>query len=324
MAERSAYEMSNTYARENGIMGVYMDYLYVDAGLAKTSAYNYYVTIRSLAKFLFHERYHMDCEPDEVVLSTVSASDFLTISETEWCNYLDYCQYTNKQTDGSFAVRISVIRGFYQWLQTETNEAVPIFILATKRPDIPVPSDFRIVTRRMADQLCENMEGENALRNICIVRLCLVTGIGLSDICRLNIEDVNLRSITICDDSGEDVHDIPIDDEMSQILSSYIAERRPPTDGSNALFVSSTAGRMKRGAVEKMLRKAAAKGGPLTRGITTRDLRLTGRMHLVESHGLKDAEAFTTVQSKDYFRRVFKHAPFWLSQPTVCSEDAVS
>jgi len=295
--------MYNAYAKEPGILLPYLDYLYEVQGLAKGTAYNYYMTVRTLAKFLKHERHHMECEPDEVVLNSVSQEEMASISQSEWESYLDYYELKVKETRGSFAVRISIIRGFYRWLNQEHDEPMPDFVETTIRPLIQ-RKDFINLTEKQEETLCRHLRGENMMRNACIVRMFIRCGLGLQEICDLRLEDVELTQMTVSDSEGRK-RVVPMDEVTRKAVDDYLAVRQPPMDGKNSFFVSSKKKRMRRGAVEKMLRKAVALGGNSLAGVTIRDLQLTAKARLVSANGVEAAGPITNVDSVHYFRRVF-------------------
>ena len=85
--------ISEKYGKEPGILTEYMDFLVEKRELSPSTAYNYYMLLRSLDKYLKHERAHLDCAPNEVVLHRVSIDDMASISETEWKRYLSYYCY---------------------------------------------------------------------------------------------------------------------------------------------------------------------------------------------------------------------------------------
>lgn len=299
--------MSSAYGKEEGILLPYLDYLYEVEELAKSTAYNYYITVRTLAKFLKHRRNHMECEPMEVVMSRVTQAEMASITEEEWEDYLDYFELTVKEARGGFAVRISIIRGFYRWLELEHNEPMPPFIEAAARPRV-IRTDFTMVTERMEETICKHLHGEHALRNICMVRMFLRCGLSMEELCMLRMEDVALCQISVTD-SNEKKRVLPLDTVTQKAIGAYLAVREPSIDGKNTFFVSKDRRRLRRGAVEKMLRKAVASAGSALTGVTVRDLQLTAKARMVAEVGMEDAFLLTNVNSPHYFRKAYAAKP---------------
>ena len=295
--------LSEQYGKEDGILVEYMDHIFETDRTKPTTAYNYYMTLRSLAKFLKHRRGRLDCEPDEVVMSQVTAKEMANITQDEWWDYLDYIQFQEGETTNSLAVRISIIKGFYTWLDDVHQIAVPDCISNTKAPKAKRQPFIRI-SEDMERQLYENCEGAHTTRNICIIKLVLHCGLGLNEICALDLEDLDLTHVTVRNAKGRERR-IPLDTETAEAVDTYITERIPPIDGSNALFVSAAKGRIRRGTVQKMFRKAVcAAGGPLL-GMSLRDLQLTAKERFVQDIGADAALEFMNIDSLHYCRRVF-------------------
>lgn len=295
--------MSDAYGKEPGILLPYLDYLYEVQELEKGTAYNYYMTMRSLAKFLKHRRKHMECEPNEVVMNRVTQAEMASITEEEWEDYLDHYELVVKESQGCLAVRISIVRGFYRWLALEHNESIPPFIEAADRPRV-MRQDYTMVTEQMEATICKHLHGKFALRNICIVRMFLRCALGLQEICELRLEDVALHQLTVSDRTGKK-RVVPLDDETRKAIGAYLSVRDPSIDGKNTFFVSRKRKRMRRGAVEKMLRNAVSLAGPSLSDVSIRDLQLTAKARMVANVGLDEAGPMTNIGSPHYFRKVY-------------------
>ena len=130
-------------------------------------------------------------------------------------------------------------------------------------------------------------------------------GLGLNEICALDMEDINVDSITISK-NGEK-REIPLDDVSNDAINRYLAERKPPLDGSNALFVTSDTkrGRLRRGAIEKMLRKVVEASGSTFADITIRDMQNTAKQRFIEEHGADGAHKLTGIDSIWYFKSAY-------------------
>ena len=101
--------------------------------------------------------------------------------------------------------------------------------------------------------------------------------------------------------------EIPLDDVSNDAINRYLAERKPPLDGSNALFVTSDTkrGRLRRGAIEKMLRKVVEASGSTFADITIRDMQNTAKQRFIEEHGADGAHKLTGIDSIWYFKSAY-------------------
>lgn len=299
-------KMSDLYEKEPGVLSEYMDYLADNNIVSRQTAYNYYMQLRLLAKFLKHRRNNMDCIPFEVEMNSVSRDEMMAITEDEWYDFLDYCQFTQRDTLGTLAVRISAAKKFFEWLGKDMDVVPPAHILSTARPQQGY-KDFHMVSPAMEAKICKALKGEHIVRNTCIIKLFLHCGLGLEEICALDMEDVELTSLQVRGKDGI-TRTVALDEDCIKAIDAYIPERIPPTDGSNALFVGSSnkKKRLRRGAVEKMMRKAVAAVGAPAAGISIRDLQLTGKVRLAaEMDDLDAVRAQTSVTSVHYFRKAY-------------------
>lgn len=148
-----------------------------------------------------------------------------------------------------------------------------------KRPDITF--DIKIKQGSKKDEIetlskeeCEALlsevrESENK-RNIAIVYMLLHTGIRVSELCALNIEDIDLetKQVSVSDTHG-DQRIIPLSEEVVNSLSDYMDAIQP----KGALFVSKTNERLTERSVQYMLKKFH---------INAQKLRHTFCQHLID------------------------------------------
>lgn len=293
--------LSHTRSKEPGILCDYMDYLYIEKKLSEHTSYNYYMSLRTLAKFLYHMRHNMVCEPDEVVLTGVSLDEMTTITSEEWWSFLDYYEFKQRETKGSLAVRISIVTGFYKWVELTHSIPSPTFIRSTTRPEHK-RKDYINVTPSMEAKIIEHLGERFQDRDACIVRLFLHCGIGLKEICELQMEDISMREITV---PGRQKRTIPLDEKTIKYIDNYLAVRVPPIDGGNPFFVSAKRGRLRPCSIEKCIRKSVTRAGPSLAGVTIRDMQLTAKTRLAKELSAEAAFAQCNVNSKSYFQSVF-------------------
>ena len=302
-AEKIAWTQKNI--KEPGVLADYLWTMVAEETVSIGTAYNYYLMLRLLAKFLKHHRANMDCEPDEVIMAKVSPREMLSITEEEWDAFMDYCTFDKKEAAGTIAVRISVTRGFYHWLGAETHTKPPCFVMEEKRPIQP-DRDARKVSVKLEEKLIEQLRGDHAVRNACILRLFLRSGLTLGEILSLDVEDVDLKAIHIGRRGGEHERVIPIDKETGDAISEYLAVRLPPTCGGNPLFVSAKKGRLRRGAVQKMLRRATRSGAPGLKNVSIRDLQHTAKLRILDrAPDVETAMKTLPIQSPYYLREAY-------------------
>lgn len=129
-------------------------------------------------------------------------------------------------------------------------------------------------------------------RDIAIVTLLLHTGIRISELVGLDLDDIDFKNKTIrVIRKGGDEDYVYFDEEVKFALESYINNERPEDTGLMALFISRNHRRISVRAVENMVKKYAAVLP--NKKITPHKLRSTFASHLYRKTGdiylVKDA-----------------------------------
>jgi integrase/recombinase XerD len=112
------------------------------------------------------------------------------------------------------------------------------------------------LTESEEKQLLKDVEADGNLRNTAIVYTLLYTGIRISELCALNIDDIKMnekkRLLVVKNNNGEIDREIPLSKELIKHLKQYINSL--DTNGG-ALFISSVNKRISTRAVQYMLQK---------------------------------------------------------------------
>lgn len=160
----------------------------------------------------------------------------------------------------SRARKISTIRSFYNYL---TNKAHLLDVNPVKDLDTPklrknLP---KYLTLDESIQLLEAVSGKNAERDYCMLTLFLNCGLRISELCGLNLNDVQDEALRVLG-KGNKVRIVYLNDACKDALSRYLAVRRAITGrDANALFLSSRNERVSRSTVHALVKKHIAAAG---------------------------------------------------------------
>ena len=123
-----------------------------------------------------------------------------------------------------------------------------------------------------------------SLRDRAIIEVMYATGVRVSELVSLDIDDVDLdESFVRCMGKGSKERIIPLHDEAVETVSEYLEDGRPSLAGAaagRALFVSRKGGRLTRQALWLIL-KARAQAAGIERKITPHTLRHSFATHLL-------------------------------------------
>ncbi|MDE2824386.1 MAG: site-specific tyrosine recombinase XerD [Chloroflexota bacterium] len=123
-----------------------------------------------------------------------------------------------------------------------------------------------------------------SLRDRAIIEVMYATGVRVSELVSLDIDDVDLdESFVRCMGKGSKERIIPLHDEAVETVSEYLEDGRPSLAGAaagRALFVSRKGGRLTRQALWLIL-KGRAQAAGIERKITPHTLRHSFATHLL-------------------------------------------
>lgn len=163
--------------------------------------------------------------------------------------------------------KMSVLKSFFKYLKPvgklKSNPVEEIESIKIKRK---IPKYFAMDECK---NIIQNVGDRNQVRNETIVLLYLNTGMRLSELVALNIQDIhNIRNNTLTiTGKGNKERKIYFSPQIQEQIQNYLKER--PKVKTSALFISERGSRMGKGAVQHMIKSALAKTG------------LTGNTHML-------------------------------------------
>lgn len=132
----------------------------------------------------------------------------------------------------------------------------------TNRPKVRTEHKVTYLTKEeinmVLDEIATNSHTQKKSRDLCIVSLALSTGLRVSAITQINIEDIDLNNRTInVIEKGHKVRTINFGDKLSSLIEQCIKDRNQyyPDAETNALFLSQWKRRMTTQAVRNLVAK---------------------------------------------------------------------
>ncbi len=112
--------------------------------------------------------------------------------------------------------------------------------------------------RKEIMRLMRAVQGSGKTRDLAIVTLLLHTGVRVSELCNLEIEDIVLKersgSLTVRSGKGNKWREVPLNSTVRRALSTWLAERGP---GPGRLFTGRKGGKITERNVEYLITKYA-------------------------------------------------------------------
>ena len=198
--------------------------------------------------------------------------------------YLDALQ-DDGRSGATISRNLASLKNFYSYLvSTGFVEQTPVTDVHINRGQKKLPS---ILTGREIEQLlaqpqCKDLKG---CRDKAMLETMYATGIRVSELIELNVDDVNLESGTIRCCGARKTRTIPLYPAALRVLAVYLRDVRPAMIAEpqeQALFVNISGVRMSRQGFWKIL-KVYQSTAHIDKEITPHTLRHSFAVHLLEN-----------------------------------------
>ena len=246
----------------------FIDYLHNTRGTSKNTEVSYERDLKKLEQYLTEEW----IETGEQVTSTVLNS------------YVLYMERRNFAAS-SISRSIASIRAFFQFLcQKDGWKENPAEKLKAPKIEKKLPD---ILTVEEVDLLLRQPKGNTAkgIRDKAMLELLYATGIRVSELIGLKVNDINLKLGYLNCSSGGRERVIPFGTTAKQAVENYMAKSRAQLLGegkSDFLFLNCSGKSMSRQGFWKVLKGYAASAG-IHQDITPHTLRHSFAAHLVQN-----------------------------------------
>lgn len=181
------------------------------------------------------------------------------------------------------AARWSSLNTFFKFL-SQKNHIIDNPMLKTERPKIKTEHTVTYMTpeeiKSVFDRIAKEARPMVKNRDMCIVAMGLSTGLRVSAIVNINIEDVNFKEYTIkVIEKGRKVRFIKFEDTLRNLLLIWIKDRELYFGGAitGPLFISQKKNRMSVDSIQEIVKKYTKH---LPKHITPHKLRSSAAMNL--------------------------------------------
>ncbi len=240
---------------------------------SKRTVDEYFLDLRNFFRYLKLTRDPAlkDRELREIDIMDVDLDFVRSVTLTDIYGYMTYLsrdrilhQNSDRSDYGlnakSRARKISTIRSFYSYL---TNKAHLIEQNPVKDMDSPklMKTLPKYLTLDESVQLLDSVDGINRERDYAILTLFLNCGLRISELCGLNLQDIQGEALRVLG-KGNKVRIVYLNDACMNALNAWLAIRRPITGRDrNALFLSSRNERISRSTVHALVKKHISAAG---------------------------------------------------------------
>lgn len=256
----------------------YIAYLSAGKGASLRTLDGYYRDISLFFKFFLqrHDINLRSIDVDDIDISELDEHMVKNVTLEDGTAFMLYCQQQRGNNEKTRARKATSLRMYFRYL---TNRK----FLFSKNPfdelELPKPKKSlpKHLSLEQSKRLLESVNGENKERDYCIITLFLNCGMRLSELCSMNITDINYddKSVIITG-KGNKERLVYLNDACINALKEYIKVR--PKDGlkdRSALFISRTGNRLSRRMTEQVVSNMLDRAGLSGQGFSTHKLRHT-------------------------------------------------
>ncbi len=210
-------------------------------------------------------------ELNEIDIMDVDLDFVKNVTLSDVYNYMSYLSrdravhQNSRHSDyglnaSSRARKIATLRSFYNYLTNKAHliESNPIKDIDTPKLMKTLP---KYLTLDESLQLLESVDGKNRERDYAILTLFLNCGLRISELCGLNLNDIQDEALRVLG-KGSKVRIVYLNDACLSALNDYLAVRHPITGrDQNALFLSSRDERIRKSTVHALVKKHISAAG---------------------------------------------------------------
>ncbi len=233
----------------------------------------YFLDMRNFFRYLkqIRDPSLKDRALSEIDIMDVDLSFVASVTLSDIYNYMSYLSrdralHQNSRHSefglnaASRARKISTLRSFYNYLTNKAHliESNPIKDIDTPKLMKSLP---KYLTLEESLQLLGAVDGKNRERDYAILTLFLNCGLRISELCGLNLTDIQDEALRVLG-KGNKVRIVYLNDACLNALNEYLATRHPITGrDQNALFLSSRDERISKSTVHALVKKHISAAG---------------------------------------------------------------
>ncbi|MCI9087112.1 MAG: site-specific tyrosine recombinase XerD [Clostridia bacterium] len=210
--------------------------------------------------------------------------NYAKVKQEDIKEYLEHLAEIGKKTS-TISRNLASIRSFYQFLiRIKKAKHDPTESIQSPKIEKRVPS---VLTSQEVELLLEQPKDVDlkGTRDKAMLEFAYATGMRVTEIISLDIEDVNLEDGFVVCKSGAKQRNIPLGSMSLRALKEYVEEARPvliKDENDKALFVNINGGRLTRQGFWKII-KYYKEQAHITKDITPHVLRHSFATHLLQN-----------------------------------------
>ena len=260
------------------ILREFLIYLQTIKGKSEKTVNEYYLDLRTFFRFLKLNRGLVPSSVDfnEIDISDLNLEFIKTVSLMDAYEFLTYCSNERDNRSASRARKCCAIRNYFKYLTLKAGklDINPMEQLDSPKLQKALPKHLSL---DQSKNLLSVVDGSYQERDYCILTLFLNCGMRLSELCGLNLSDIQDNMIKVTG-KGNKQRIIYLNDACLKAIQGYLPVRAKGISvikDRNALFLSRLGNRISNKTVQYIVYQNLEKAGLGGQGLSVHKLRHT-------------------------------------------------
>ena len=226
-------------------------------GRASLTVDEYYRDLRTFFRYILYMKGMVphDTPIEEISISGVDEELVKSVTMQDILEFFNYCISDRNNQAVSRARKTTVLNQFFRHLKERKFiiEKNPMDMLDSPKKKKSLP---KYLTLQQSEELLKAVEGDNKIRDECILTLFLNCGLRLSELVGINLTDINSDRMLRVRGKGNKERIIYLNDACIEAIEAYKKVR--PTEGvkdKKALFISRNHNRISNKTVQALVYK---------------------------------------------------------------------
>ena len=267
-------------------------------GCSPKTVSEYLLDLRMFFRFLIAKENGIDPESEEFLSIDSSDLDLEYLGKIKKDDIYDFLLYTGTTRKNLWSAKsrkLSAIKAFFKYLTNSRGllKTNPAATVESPKPKRSLPKFLSLEeSERLLNAIRNDEDSDNVLRDYAIVTLFLNCGMRLSELCGINLNDLDrdLRSMRVLGKGAKeriiylnDACRIVLADYLKERLSDRIRKRASKNKEDRALFLSSRYQRISQKTVQWMVYKYLELAGLESKHYSVHKLRHTAATLMYQS-----------------------------------------
>ena len=275
------------------VLQEYAEYTVVIKGNSEKTVCEYLLDLRTFFRYMITKWNDLTLSDDEFEKLSIKGIDAEDVRRVTQKNIIQYLMFAGKDRKNSPTTRmrkLSALKSFFKYAHVKEH-----IISVNPTADVDAPKKSATLPKylsveesvRLLDAIKSDKESKTRIRDYAIVVLFLNTGMRLSELVGINLQNIDSEISTIkVLGKGAKERVIYLNNAARTALIDYMKQRLDPKHvrtSSNALFLSGRENRISNKTVQWMVQKYLKIAGLGSRGLSVHKLRHTAATLMYQS-----------------------------------------